>query len=48
MVRAVPNTKIKGKWVRPEAEVLHQFCTAYLPQVELPEEPVAGTLFEPD
>lgn len=46
MVRAVPNTKQKGKWVRPEAEVLHGFCTAYLPQVELPEDPFATTLFE--
>ncbi|MBA3431778.1 MAG: hypothetical protein H0U16_09910 [Actinobacteria bacterium] len=46
MVRAVPNTKQKGKWVRPEAEVLHGFCTAYLPQVELPEDPLATTLFE--
>jgi putative DNA methylase len=46
MVRAVPNTKQKGKWVRPEAEVLHGFCTAYLPQVDLPEDPLATTLFE--
>lgn len=48
MVRAIPNTKVKGKWVRPEAEILHQFCTAYLPQVELPEDPVLDTLFELD
>jgi adenine-specific DNA methylase len=48
MVRAVPNTKVKGKWVRPEAEILHQFCTAYLPQVELPEDPTSDTLFELD
>lgn len=46
MVRAVPNTKQKGKWVRQEAEVLRGFCTAYLPQVELPEDPLATTLFE--
>lgn len=45
MVRAVPNTKLQGKWVRPEAEVLHGFCTAYLPQVELPEDPLSTTLF---
>lgn len=48
MVRAIPNTKVKGKWVRPEAEILHQFCTAYLPQVELPEDPASNTLFELD
>lgn len=48
MVRAIPNTKVKGKWVRPEAEILHQFCTAYLPQVELPEDPASDTLFELD
>lgn len=48
MVRAVPNTKVKGKWVRPEAEILHQLCTAYLPQVELPENPASDTLFELD
>jgi adenine-specific DNA methylase len=48
MVRAVPNTKVKGKWVRPEAEILNQFCTAYLPQVELPEDPASDTLFELD
>jgi adenine-specific DNA methylase len=46
MVRAIPNTKVKGRWVRSEAEVLHQFCTAYLPQVELPEDPASDTLFE--
>lgn len=48
MVRAVPPTKLKGKWVRPEAEVLNQFCTAYLPQVELPEDPLSDTLFDLD
>lgn len=48
MARAIPNTKVKGKWVRPEAEILHQFCTAYLPQVELPEDPASDTLFELD
>lgn len=48
MVRALPNTRVKGKWVRPEAEVLHQFCTAYLPQVDLPADPVSDTLFPVD
>lgn len=48
MVRALPNTRMKGKWVRPEAEVLHQFCTAYLPQVELPADPLSDTLFPVD
>lgn len=48
MVRALPNTRLKGKWVRPEAEVLHQFCTAYLPLVELPADPVSDTLFPVD
>jgi putative DNA methylase len=46
MVRAIPNTKVKVKWVRPEAEILHQFCTAYLPQVELPADPASDTLFD--
>lgn len=48
MVRAIPNTRLKGKWVRSEAEILHQFCTAYLPQVELPENPASDALFELD
>ena len=46
MVRAVPSTKVKGKWVRPEAEFLNGFATAYLPDVELPVEEPSGTLFD--
>ncbi len=47
MVRAVPRTKVKGKFVRSEADVLDRFCTAYVPQVELPVEE-SDTLFSVD
>ncbi len=40
MGRAIPRTRVRGKFLRPESDVLDRFCTAYLPEVELPiEEP---------
>lgn len=47
MVRAIPRTRMKGKFIRPEADVLDRFCTAYLPLVELPTEE-SDTLFALD
>lgn len=47
MVRAIPRTKAKGKFIRSESDVLDRFCTAYLPQVELPIEE-SDTLFTLD
>lgn len=44
MVRAIPRTRKKGKFIRSESDVLDRFCTAYLPQVELPVEE-SETLF---
>ncbi len=47
MVRAIPRTRKKGKFIRSESDVLDRFCTAYLPQVELPVEE-SDTLFALD
>ncbi|MDA8038079.1 MAG: DUF1156 domain-containing protein, partial [Actinomycetota bacterium] len=38
LVRAIPRTKSKGKWVVPEAETLDALLTAYFPEVEVPAE----------
>jgi adenine-specific DNA methylase len=38
LVRAIPRTKDKGKWVRREAGLLDGLVTAYFPEVEVPEE----------
>lgn len=38
LVRAIPRTKDKGRWVRPEAGLLDGLVTAYFPDIEVPEE----------
>lgn len=43
LVNAIPRTKDKGKWVRPEAGLLDALVTAYFPDIEVPEE-WTGTL----
>jgi putative DNA methylase len=49
LVRAIPRTKVKGEWVRPEAAILDALCVAYFAQIEMPDAPVpiepAPTLF---
>jgi adenine-specific DNA methylase len=37
LVRAIPRTKSKGQWVRPEAAVLDALCAAYFPAIEIPQ-----------
>lgn len=37
LVRAIPRTKTKGDWVRPEARVLDAVCTAWFPEIEMPK-----------
>jgi putative DNA methylase len=37
LVHAIPRTKVKGEWVRPEAETLDALCAAYFPQIEVPD-----------
>ncbi|MGH9087157.1 MAG: DUF1156 domain-containing protein, partial [Acidimicrobiales bacterium] len=37
LVHAIPRTKIKGAWVRPEAGLLDALATAFLPDIDLPE-----------
>ncbi len=37
LVRAVPRTKVKGEWVRPEARLLDAICTAWFPDIEIPK-----------
>ena len=43
LVNAIPRTKDKGKWVRPEAGLLDALVTAYFPDIEVPDE-WTGTL----
>lgn len=38
LVNAIPRTKNKGQWVRPEAGLLDDLVTAYFPDIETPEE----------
>ena len=39
LVRAIPRTRSKGEWARPEAGVLDAICTAWFPDIELPAIP---------
>jgi len=47
-VNAVPRTKKKGVFVRPEAAALDALVTAYLPSVTIPEDEPPDTLFDID
>jgi adenine-specific DNA methylase len=38
LVNAIPRTKNKGQWVRPEAGLLDAIVTAYFPDIQVPEE----------
>jgi hypothetical protein len=38
MINAVPRTRTKGKYVRPEADVLERIRTAFYPELEAPAE----------
>jgi hypothetical protein len=38
LVNAIPRTKNKGQWVRPEAGLLDALVTAYFPDIDIPEE----------
>jgi len=40
LVNAIPRTRVKGVWVRPEAETLDRLCAAYFPDVEIPPDPM--------
>jgi hypothetical protein len=37
LMRAIPRTKVKGDWVRPEARLLDAICTAWFPDIKIPE-----------
>lgn len=45
-VNAVPRSRVKGAFVRPEAAVLDAIATTYFPSVGIPEEEPSDTLFE--
>jgi putative DNA methylase len=45
-VNAVPRTRKKGAFVRPEAAALDALVTAYLPSISLPEDEPPDTLFD--
>jgi adenine-specific DNA methylase len=47
LVRAIPRTKDKGKFVRSEAAVLDDLVTAYFPDIQLPEDEASDRLFSP-
>jgi putative DNA methylase len=38
LVRALPRTRLKDKWVVPEAGVLDSLVTAYFPGIHVPDE----------
>lgn len=46
LVNSIPRTKEKGEWVRTEAATLDRLCAAFLPDIEIPPDPVAGLDFE--
>ena len=46
LVNSIPRTKEKGEWVRPEAGTLDRLCTAFLPDIEIPPDPVVELDFE--
>lgn len=39
LINAIPRTKLKGKWVRSEAETLDRICAAYFPDIAIPPDP---------
>jgi adenine-specific DNA methylase len=47
LVRAIPRTKEKGRFVRAETQVLDDLVTAYFPDIELPEDEASDRLFSP-
>jgi putative DNA methylase len=46
MINAVPRTKVKGKFVRPEAELLERLRAAFFEEVEAPAEEEAPVRVE--
>lgn len=46
LVNSIPRTKEKGEWVRPEAGTLDRLCTAFLPDIEIPPDPLVELDFE--
>ncbi len=42
LVNAIPRTKVKGAWVRPEAETLDRLCAAYFPDISIPPGPATA------
>jgi adenine-specific DNA methylase len=40
LVNAIPRTRHKGEWVRPEAETLDRICSLYFPDIDVPAEPI--------
>jgi len=45
-VSAIPRTRLKGNWVRPEAGILDALCAAYFPSIEMPEAVAAAEASE--
>jgi putative DNA methylase len=42
LVNAIPRTRVKGAWVRPEAETLDRLCVAYFPDISIPPDQTAA------
>ncbi len=45
LVNSIPRTKEKGEWVRAEAGTLDRLCTAFLPDIKIPPDPMADLEF---
>ncbi len=44
LLNAIPRTKVKGKWVRPEAELLERLRANFYPDLQAPPEEVPPAL----
>jgi adenine-specific DNA methylase len=42
LVNAIPRTRVRGAWVRPEAETLDRLCAAYFPDIVIPPDPTTA------
>jgi putative DNA methylase len=46
LVNAIPRTRIKGGWVRNEAEILDRLCAAYFPAIQIPPDPEVAEVLD--
>jgi hypothetical protein len=46
LVNAIPRTRLRGEWVRPEAGTLDRICSLYFPDIDIPPDPILPTAGE--